>query len=197
MLVFVINGFILLFVVLRRGRLILFILIVVLILVLGTLYIRQLFCHAFFLTLSPCLCSATNSRTAHAPQATFGHPGPGHVPTHCLTHCEEGMHRLAADVEGRNMMSPRITGNVSRFGGARANLRPISFSSAKMVLLYCHVTFYSRTHLIYCKMSSNFCLPKHGGVGYERKNTAVHGPGQSGIGSGRPDPMVTVTRPNP
>ncbi|CAM9917534.1 unnamed protein product [Ectocarpus sp. 6 AP-2014] len=34
-----------------------------------------------------------------AAPATFGHPGPGHVPTHCLTHCEEGMHRLAADAD--------------------------------------------------------------------------------------------------
>lgn len=33
-------------------------------------------------------------------QATFGHPGPGSVPTHCLTHCEEGMHRLADDAFG-------------------------------------------------------------------------------------------------
>ncbi|CAM9233024.1 unnamed protein product, partial [Choristocarpus tenellus] len=30
-------------------------------------------------------------------KATFGHPGPGNTPTHCLTHCEEGMHRLAED----------------------------------------------------------------------------------------------------
>lgn len=38
----------------------------------------------------------TTTMMSHV-QATFGHPGPGHVPTHCLTHCEEGMHRLAAD----------------------------------------------------------------------------------------------------
>lgn len=39
------------------------------------------------------------TRTFLRKQATFGHPGPGHVPTHCLTHCEEGMHRLAADAD--------------------------------------------------------------------------------------------------
>lgn len=44
-------------------------------------------------------------------QATFGHPGPGHVPTHCLTHCEEGMHRLAAD-EARAPLGAKMPGKV-------------------------------------------------------------------------------------
>ena len=72
-----------------------------------------------FFLLSPLFFLRLHAR-AHARtrlrQATFGHPGPGHVPTHCLTHCEEGMHRLAADVDSRNIMAARITGNVSRSG---------------------------------------------------------------------------------
>lgn len=48
----------------------------------------------------------------HLKQATFGHPGPGHVPTHCLTHCEEGMHRLAADAEGRAPLAARAAPKV-------------------------------------------------------------------------------------
>lgn len=72
-------------------------------------------------------------------QATFGHPGPEKGPTHCLTHCEDGMQRLADDEAGSDEQVRGSERAESRRGGRGGGRKCGSVSKLALAtcLLFC------------------------------------------------------------